>query len=458
MELDSLKRVVCTLILFATTCLVLADQSFWLEKKQGLIPARWWILVSALIFSLPISCFVPRGSGQEGVMIGQLLIMLVSQIGAGCVYTAVLFSLGNNLNSDTVMLFLRWLNVETIIVMFTMLLVMSIFLVLSILKERSEVAVCILSIPGCIMCLNSIPLLALIIYGWVHAPEVTTLMTVLTISSAASGFIAKNEISKRVEESWHEGQEKTCLTTFLVQPILFVFKKILAHFDKFVITALLGANCLHCSYSAGLCSSPVFDVRVQVSCTNGAAEALNDEANALLGMTDQACLCQTYHQVLVALVNASAGWSSSGNPVLLFSTTDSTMDLQYNGLSLSELRYNGTRMPLSVVRTCFDAASAQETHLGSFNATTVDCAPIQQVNFGVIIGVSIASLLLAVCGEYLSTFMESCCTVLVMKDREPEALKIAPDAAAHLVLEVPPGVTSDSAADGGAGDFGGRKG
>ena len=163
-----------------------------------------------------------------------------------------------------------------------------------------------------------------------------------------------------------------------------------------------------------------------------------------------------YNQVLVALLNASARWEPSGNAVLLLSTTDSMADLQYNASFLSQVRYNGTRMPFSVVRSCFatDGAAAPEGLLGSFIATTVDCAPIQEVS----IGVCIASVILALCSECLSTVMESYLIDFVEETcgggKRPAS---ADDAAtAHVVVEVPPGGGPCSPTYGGAVDVGGR--
>ena len=41
------------LAILAAAILVITDQTFWSLQMQGIIPARWWILISAAVGSLP---------------------------------------------------------------------------------------------------------------------------------------------------------------------------------------------------------------------------------------------------------------------------------------------------------------------------------------------------------------------------------------------------------------------
>jgi hypothetical protein len=112
-----------------------------------------------------------------------------------------------------------------------------------------------------ILC-NGLPMFALMVYGWVHAARITTLMSVLTISNMAISITHMNNFVKKA------AKEKKRDLPWPVQGILFLFKSLVGNFDKFVIAALLGTPCLHCAFSAGLCRPASLNATVRVACTN----------------------------------------------------------------------------------------------------------------------------------------------------------------------------------------------
>ena len=50
------------LAILAAASLVITDQTFWSLQMQGIIPARWWILISAAVGSLPYETFMSKGT------------------------------------------------------------------------------------------------------------------------------------------------------------------------------------------------------------------------------------------------------------------------------------------------------------------------------------------------------------------------------------------------------------
>jgi hypothetical protein len=91
----------------ATLILTMIDLCFWSLSMQGIIPARWWVLISAAVGSLPFDSFESK-AGMAFMFIG-LQTSVIS------IFTAVLFSLGFNHSSETLSTFLHWLNVESLI-------------------------------------------------------------------------------------------------------------------------------------------------------------------------------------------------------------------------------------------------------------------------------------------------------------------------------------------------------
>ena len=239
-RLDLLKCVVTALVLIATICLVFADQINWNQRKEPVIPARWWILLAALVMSLPYASFV---EDSEGMAMAQAALQLGAQASSACIFTAVLLSLGFDHQSDTLNFFLLWLNVETLIIMGCLLLG-----VLGGICLAADSQSCGSALMGFAMCTfgcNSFPLFALIIYGWVHQARVTCLMTVLSISIQLKSLTATCSMLKK-------GSGVGQGIPLIWQPPVWIFKSLLNNVDKFVVAALLGEACLHCAYTAGL--------------------------------------------------------------------------------------------------------------------------------------------------------------------------------------------------------------
>ena len=229
---------------------------------------------------------------------------------------------------------------------------------------------------------NSFPLFALIIYGWVHQARVTCLMTVLSISIQLKSLTATCSMLKK-------GSGVGQGSPLIWQPPVWIFKSLLNNVDKFVVAALLGEACLHCAYTAGLCSAPSPNSSVPVACIDaaGVTDVVSAKLNGLMTKS-VACTCSTYAAGLQALLNTSKSWDNSS--IILLSTTDSSVEALVSSRNVAQR----TGMAVS----CF-SNSAGGVMLGTLNTAAVHCAPIQEVSYVVLIGVTFAALVLSCCTE-----------------------------------------------------------
>ena len=376
------KAFAVVVAMLAAAILVITDQTFWSLQMQGIIPARWWIIISAAVGSLPYDTFISKKSKTDEDKTMQVLqslgfMFIGMQISINAVNTAVLSSLGFQHDSAKLSFFLRWLNVQTLISSSATILC----LIVGMISVIGYDCGCVLVFPVCIFICISFPTAALMIYGFVYAARVTTLMTVLNISISVLSIASYASIYKKVE------LKKTL--SWPVQAFVSSVKKLASNFDKFVIAALLGSSCLSCAYSAGLCATPSLNTTLQVACSYSDSVSIDTLVEMGAGLS---CPCQSYGTALTSFLNKSSSWGK--NSTLLLSSSDNTAELLFDGKSLD-----------APARACFSSSAASQV-LGILVVTTVNCFPIQEVNYGVIIGVSIASTILAICFEVCTYSIE----------------------------------------------------
>jgi hypothetical protein len=419
--MDLLKSIGTALVLIAVMCLIFADHINWNQRKEPVIPARWWILGAGLVMSLPYASFVSKSENSEGIQgiqVAQIALQMGAQAASLCINTAVLLSLGFDHQSDTLKLFLRWLNIETLIL--TGCVLLGVFGGICMATDSKFGGVALISFAACTFSCNGVPLLALIIYGWVHQPRVTCLMTVLSISIQLKTMTASCSVMKK--------SAGVGAVPLVYQPPIWMIKTLLTNFDKFVLAALLGDACLHCAYTAGICSAPLANAGVPVACTD--STGVSASINSLITQSAP-CSCSTYAAGLEALLNSSR--SSSNSSVLLLSTTDNSVELLVNGRTVEQ--------SMGMVASCFSNSTGGRT-LGTLYADTVPCAPIQEVSFGIIIGVSFAALIIAFCSEFIIGGIEAALSARAVQPAErqqPEPAQVLqkPAITAELKLEEP---------------------
>ena len=164
--------------------------------------------------------------------------------------------------------------------------------------------------------------IAWMIYGFVYAARVTTLMTVLSISITILVVASVISIFRKMALA------KTL--SLPMQALVFTVKKSASNFDKLVIAALLGSPCLSCAYSAGLCAITSLDTTLQVACSYSGTGV---SAGTLIDMgTGLSCPCQSYGTALALFLNKSSSWGK--NATLLLSSSDNTDELLFDGKSL----------------------------------------------------------------------------------------------------------------------------